>query len=240
MRALIEDDLGNERLERLLAGAGHQLRTPLNSVLGFTEILLMGLPGPLNEEQRRQLRNVRSGARLLETTIDNLLDLVRIESGTLKVRLELVDVGSVVNEVCSNIQQLADEKGLTLEVDIQAGMTWCTNRHALSRILVNLTSNALSFTDAGGVRINGVLGDGVSPARVDIVDTGIGLPDTERERVFEPFERGSARSEAGHGGAGLGLHVSRLLADLLGAEIAVESAPGRGSTFSLILPRRDR
>jgi signal transduction histidine kinase len=241
MKAVIEDDLRSERLDRLLAGAGHQLRTPLNSVLGFTEILLMGLPGPLNEEQRRQLRNVRSGARLLETTIDNLLDLVRIESGTLKVRLELVDVGSVVNEVCSNIQQLADEKGLTLEVDIPAGMTWRTNRRALSRILVNLTSNALSFTDAGGVRINGGgLGDGVDSARVDIVDTGVGLPDAERERVFEPFERGSARSEDGHEGAGLGLHVSRRLADLLGAYITVESAPGRGSTFSLILPRRDR
>jgi signal transduction histidine kinase len=238
--ALIEDDLGNERLERLLSGAGHQLRTPLNSVLGFTEILLMGLPGPLNEEQRRQLRNVRSGARLLETTIDNLLDLVRIESGTLKVRLELVDVGSVVSEVCSNIQQFADEKGLTLEVDIPAGMTWCTNRRALGRILVNLTSNALSFTDVGGVRIDGVPGDGVGSARLDIMDTGIGLPDVERERVFEPFERGSARGEDGRGGAGLGLHVSRRLADLLGADIAVDSVPGRGSTFSLVLPRRDR
>ena len=135
---------------------------------------------------------------------------------------------------------LAEEKELSLEVDIPAGMTWCTNRRALSRILVNLTSNALSFTDSGGVRINGVLGDGVGSARVDIVDTGIGLPDAERERLFEPFERGAARSEDGRGGAGLGLDVSRRLADLLGADIAVESVPGRGSTFSLILPRRDR
>ena len=111
MKAVIADDLRNERLDRLLAGAGHQLRTPLNSVLGFTEILLMGLPGPLNEEQRRQLHNVRSGARLLETTIDNVLDLVRIESGTLNVRLELVDVGSVVNEVCSNIQPTRRRRG---------------------------------------------------------------------------------------------------------------------------------
>jgi len=140
MKAVIADDLRNERLDRLLAGAGHQLRTPLNSVLGFTEILLMGLPGPLNEEQRRQLHNVRSGARLLETTIDNVLDLVRIESGTLNVRLELVDVGSVVNEVCSNIQPIAKEKGLSLEVEIPAGMTWCTNRRAFSRILVNLAA----------------------------------------------------------------------------------------------------
>jgi two-component system, sensor histidine kinase and response regulator len=239
MRAVVEDDLRTERLDRLLAGAGHQLRTPLNSVLGFTEILLMGLPGPLNEEQRRQLRNVRSGARLLETTIDNLLDLMRIESGSLNLRLELVDVGSVVNEVYSNLQHIAKEKGLSLDMEIPTGMTWCTNRRALSRILVNLASNALSFTDTGGVQILGVLGDGVAPARVDIVDTGIGLPETERERLFEPFERRSARSEGGRGGAGLGLDVSRRLADLLGADIAAESALGQGSTFSLILSRRD-
>ena len=238
MSALIEDDLGNERLERLLSGAGHQLRTPLNSVLGFTEILLMGLPGPLNEEQRRQLHNVRSGARLLETTIDNLLDLMRIESGTLNVRLELVDVGSVVNEVYSTIQHIAKEKDLTLDVEIPAGMTWCTNRRAFGRILMNLASNALAFTDSGGVQILGVLGDGVISARVDIVDTGIGLREAERDRLFEPFERGSARGESGRGGAGLGLNVSRRLADLLGADIAAESTPGRGSTFSLILPRR--
>lgn len=238
MRTPIEDDLRSERLDRLLAGAGHQLRTPLNSVLGFTEILLMGLPGPLNEEQRRQLRNVRSGARLLETTIDNVLDLVRIESGTLNVRLELIDVGSVVNEVCSNIQPIAKEKGLSLEVEIPAGMTWCTNRRAFSRILVNLAGNALSFTDTGGVQIRGVLGDGVSSARLDIVDTGIGLPETEREGLFEPFGCGSARTEDGRGRAGLGLHVSRRLADLLGADITAESTPGQGSTFSLI-SRRD-
>jgi signal transduction histidine kinase len=238
MKAVVEDDLRSERLDRLLAGAGHQLRTPLNSVLGFTEILLMGLPGPLNEEQLRQLRNVRSGARLLETTIDNVLDLVRIESGTLDVRLELVDVGSVVNEVCSNIGPVAKEKELSLEVEIPSGMTWCTNRRAFSRILMNLASNALSFTDVGGVQIRGVLGDGVSSARVDVVDTGIGLPTTERERLFEPFERGSARNEDGRGGAGLGLHVSRRLADLVGADIKAESTPGQGSTFSLI-SRRD-
>jgi signal transduction histidine kinase len=238
VKAVIQDDLRSERLDRLLAGAGHQLRTPLNSVLGFTEILLMGLPGPLNEEQRRQLRNVRSGARLLETTIDNVLDLVRIESGTMNVRLELVDVASVVSEVCSNIQHVANEKELSLEVEIPAGMTWCTNRRVFGRILVNLANNALSFTDAGGVQIRGVLGDGVNSARVDIVDTGIGLPETEQERLFEPFERGSTRGEEGRGGAGLGLHVSRRLADLLGADIAAESTPGRGSTFSLI-SRRD-
>jgi protein-histidine pros-kinase len=238
MRAVVEDDLRPERLDRLLAGAGHQLRTPLNSVLGFTEILLMGLPGPLNEEQRRQLHNVRSGARLLETTIDNLLDLMRIESGTLNVRLELVDVGSVVNEVYSTIQHIAKEKDLTLDVEIPAGMTWCTNRRAFGRILMNLASNALAFTDSGGVQILGVLGDGVVSARVDIVDTGIGLIEAERDRLFEPFERGPARGESGRGGAGLGLNVSRRLADLLGADIAAESTLGHGSTFSLILPRR--
>lgn len=103
--------LRGERLDRLLAGAGHSLRTPLNAVLGFTEVLLMELPGSLNEEQRRQLGNVRSGAHVLEMTIDNVLDLVRIETDTLPMPLASVDVGAVVDEVRSKLQSFAEEKG---------------------------------------------------------------------------------------------------------------------------------
>lgn len=237
MRAF-EEDSGSERLDRLLAGAGHSLRTPLNAVLGFTEVLLMELPGPVNDEQRRQLRNVRSGALLMEMTIDNLLDLARIETGTMQVPLEQVDVGSVVSDVRAELQRFADEKDLSLEVEIPAGMTCLTNGRALGRILVNLTSNAIFFTDTGGVQILGVPSDGVGTARVDVVDTGMGLPELERERLFEPFERGPAQSDGGRGGAGLGLYVSRRLADLLGSEIVVQSRAGRGSRCSVILPRR--
>lgn len=235
---MIEEEFRNERLDRLLAGAGHALRTPLTAVLGFTEILLTELPGPLNDEQRHQLRNVRSGALLLEMTIDNLLDLVRIETGTMQVPLEHVDLGSVVSEVRAELQRFADEKELSLEVEIPAGMTCLTNERALSRILANLTSNAIFFTDSGGVHILGVPSNGVGTARVDVVDTGMGLPELERERLFEPFERGPAHSHGSRGGAGLGLHVSRRLADLLGSEIVVQSRAGRGSRFSVILPRR--
>jgi signal transduction histidine kinase len=117
-------------------------------------------------------------------------------------------------------------------------MTCLTNGRALSRILVNLTSHAIFFTEAGGVQILGVPSNGVGTARVDVVDTGMGLSELERERLFEPFERGQTGSGEDRQGAGLGLHVSRRLADLLGSEIVVQSRPGRGSRFSVILPRR--
>ena len=235
-----KEDARGERLDRLLAGAGHALRTPLNAVVGFTEVLLMELPGSVNEEQRRQLRNVRSGAHLLEMTIDNVLDLVRIETDTMEMPLTSVDVGAVASEVRSKVQGFAEEKGLRLTVQIPAGMTFLTNERALSRILMNLVSNAISFTDAGGVQVLGVLSDGVGAARVDVIDTGIGLPELQRERLFEPFERGPSREGDTRGGAGLGLHVSCRLGDLLGTEIVVQSRPGRGSRVSLILPRKDR
>ena len=239
MRAVIGEDIRGERLNRLLAGAGHSLRTPLNSVLGFTEVLLMELPGSLNEEQRRQLRNVRSGALQMDMTIGNLLDLVRIETGLMELPLGPVDVGAVVEEVRAELQRFADEKELSLEAEVPSGMTCHTNERAINRILVNLTSNAISFTDAGGVQILGVVSDGVGSARVDVIDTGIGFPELERERLFEPFERGPVPKGDAAGGAGLGLQVSCRLADLLGTEIVVQGRPGRGSRFSLILPRRD-
>jgi signal transduction histidine kinase len=227
-----------ERLDRLLVGAGHSLRTPLNAVLGFTEVLLMELPGSLNEEQRRQLRNVRSGSQLLEMTIDNVLDLVRMETDTLPTPLTTVDVGAVVAEVRTKLQSFADEKGLRLTVEIPAGMTLLTNERALTRILLNLVSNAISFTDAGVVQILGVLSDGVGTARIDVIDTGVGLPELQPERLFEPFERGPTREGDARGAAGLGLHVSCRLADVLGTEIVVQSRPGRGSRVSLVLPRK--
>jgi polar amino acid transport system substrate-binding protein len=236
---VIGKDVQVERLDRLLAGAGHSLRTPLNSVLGFTEVLLMELPGSLNEEQRRLLHNVRSGALQMDMTIDDLLDLVRIETGMMELRLESVDIGAVVDDVRSELQPSADEKGLSLEVEIPPGMTCFTNGRAISRILVNLIGNAISFTDAGGVQILGVVSDGVGAARVDIIDTGIGFPESEHARLFEPFERGPAPEGDTRGGAGLGLQVSCRLADLLGTEIVVQGRPGRGSRFSLILPRRE-
>ena len=152
MKAAVEDDLRTERLDRLLAGAGHQLRTPLNSVLGFTEILLMGLPGPLNEEQRRQLHNVRSGARLLETTIDNLLDLDADRIGHAECAARAGRRGDRRERGLLDHPAHREGESLTLDVDIPAGMTWCTNRRAFSRILMNLASNALAFTDSGGVQ----------------------------------------------------------------------------------------
>lgn len=207
---MIGKDVRAERLDRLLAGAGHSLRTPPNSVLGFTEVLLVELPGSLNEEQRRLLHNVRSGALQMDMTIDDLLDLVRIETGMMKLPLESVDIGAVVDDVRSELQRSADEKGLSLEVEIPPGMTCFTNERAISRILVNLVGNAISFTGAGGVQILGVVSDGVGAAGSTSSIRGSASRSPEHARLFEPFERGPAPEGDTRAGAGSG---SRSAAD---------------------------
>jgi PAS domain S-box-containing protein len=237
----IELERANLAKDRFLASMSHELRTPLNAILGFTGTLLMGLPGPLNEEQRNQLETVRNSARHLLTIINDLLDLAKIDSGKVELALEAVDCRTVVDDVASSLRPLAEEKGLIFEVECpDQTVTGWADRRALTQILLNLANNAVKFTEAGTVRI--VVGEcagdnGPGAVRIDVVDTGIGISASDRERLFEAFEQvGNAPLTVE--GTGLGLHISRKLADLLGATIRCASEPGQGSTFTVELERR--
>ena len=231
----VELEKANRGKDMFLASMSHELRTPLNAIIGFTGMLLMGLTGPLNEEQERQVGTVqRSGEHLL-SIINDLLDFAKIESGAVELALEPVDCVQVVQSVMAPLQPLADAKGLTLTAVLPPTPVIVeSNARALGQIVINLVNNAIKFTDAGGVTVR-IDGPPAGSPRIIVTDTGQGIGSCDLDNIFNAFERGR-EGEGGHReGTGLGLHICRELAELIDGEITVESREGLGSTFSVVL-----
>ena len=221
---------------RFLASMSHALRTPLNAVIGFTGTLLMRLPGPLTADQEKQLRTVQASARHLLSLINDLLDLAKIESGEVELHLEPVILQSVVEEVATGLRPLAEGKGLCFHVAApDYDLVLRTDRQALSRILTKLADNAIKFTQTGGVRIElGRCQTGRQIlTQIHVVDTGIGIRPEDGNRLFQTFPKVASAIRERPEGTGLSLHLSRMLAELLGSRISVQSEHGRGSTFSV-------
>jgi signal transduction histidine kinase len=211
----------------------HELRTPLNAVIGFTGTLLMGLPGPLTAEQKRQLETVRSSARHQLSLINDLLDLAKIESGKVELNFEQVDCAGVVNEVADTLRPLAKQKGLRYEVRVPKNIVVKIDRRAFSQILINLVNNAIKFTNEGGIRIDVQKKNGAT--KLSVIDTGIGITREDQARLFDAFARLDSASANREEGSGLGLHLSQKLAALLGVRINFKSKRGQGSSFTLLL-----
>jgi PAS domain S-box-containing protein len=229
----------NRAKDLFLTGMSHELRTPLNAIIGFTGTLLMKMPGPLNADQESQLGTVQTSAKHLLALINDLLDVARIEAGKVELCIEPTDCREVAEEIAASLRPQAIEKGLSLSVSMPDGpLMFRTDRRNLSQILINLTNNAIKFTDQGDVRLR------MSRRRVDeknalevrIEDTGIGIRPEGVAKLFAPFSRVDAANRKNQEGTGLGLHLSERLAELLGGRITVDSEYGRGSTFTLVLP----
>ena len=217
----------------------HELRTPLNAIIGFTGTLLMRLPGPLNTDQEKQLRTIQTSARHLLSLINDLLEIAKIEAGKMDLKLEEVDLKAVIEEVAGTLAPQASAKGLQLGLDLPAaGIGFRSDRRALSQIVLNLANNAIKFTRAGSVRIAAAVRetDRVRTIQVTVIDTGIGIRDEDRKKLFAAFSRLDDRSDGAYDSTGLGLHLSQKLAQRLGGHISVDSAYGVGSSFTLTLP----
>ena len=226
--------------DRFLASMSHELRTPLNAIIGFTGTMLMKLPGPLNAEQEKQLRIVQTGARHLLSLINDLLDVAKLSANKVTLHIEAVDCRSVIEEIAATLEPEAHRKGLGFQVTApDSALLLHTDRRALSQILINLVGNAIKFTADG--RVDVVLEELQHPghgrmARICVRDTGQGIPLEEQPRLFEAFSRIETADRRHHEGTGLGLHLSRKLAEALGGSVEFESQEGRGSTFTLHLP----
>jgi protein-histidine pros-kinase len=239
-RALREKNLELENAalvkDRFLASMSHELRTPLNAIIGFTGTLLMQLPGPLNAEQEKQLRIVQTGARHLLSLINDLLDVAKLSANKLSLHIEELDCRSVIAEVTATLEPEAARKGLVLTVRApDDAVPLRTDRRAFSQILINLVGNAIKFTPQGRVEV--VLEEGFAAqgrsVQVHVRDTGPGIPEREQPRLFEAFSRVESADRRHHEGTGLGLHLSRKLAEALGGSVSLASAEGEGSTFTV-------
>ncbi len=232
----VELEKANEAKDRFLASMSHELRTPLNAIIGFTGTLLMKLPGPLNDDQEKQLRTVQGSARHLLSLINDLLDLAKIEAGKVDLTLEPTVAREVIDEVAASLRLQALAKGLRLEVAVpREKVVVRTDRRVLSQIILNLANNAIKFTDSGGVHIE--LSRRGEIVEIAVADTGVGIRSEDQEKLFGAFAQIPGSNRARHEGTGLGLHLSRKLAELLGGVITLRSEPGKGSVFTLTLSR---
>jgi len=226
----------NELKSQFLSNVSHELRTPLNAILGYTTHVLQRSDRLGKEEQRSLERVVVSGQRLLRL-INDLLDLSKIEAGKLDIQPEKVDLRRAALTALTSVEPQAKEKGLELDLEVPPDVGEVeTDPLRLNQILVNLLGNAVKFTESGHVRLK--IWGTEEEVTLAVEDTGKGIPEEEREAIFDSFRQvdGSATRRAG--GTGLGLAVSRKLAQLLGGQLTVESEVGKGSTFFLKLPRR--
>jgi signal transduction histidine kinase len=228
-----------------LATMSHELRTPLNSIIGFTGIILQGLAGPLNAEQRKQLEMVRDSARHLLALINDVLDISKIEAGQLTVSSEAFDLSASISKAVGIVKPLAEKKGLALQAEIAPEIgALVSDPRRVEQILLNILNNAIKFTDRGTVTLTAEIAPSAPPAtqpvvQISVADSGIGIKPEDLSKLFQPFRQIDTGLSRQHEGTGLGLAICRRLAELLGGEIRAESEWGKGSVFSLTLPLKE-
>jgi len=233
---LFEEAQGaNEAKSKFLATISHELRTPLTALTGYSELLADDILGPLSKPQHEVIERMRGVTAQLTTMIDEILTYASLDAGSERVRIGVVDPAAALDAVSAVIAPLAHQKGLEFHaVTVDTLPPIHTDPEKLRQVLVNLAGNAVKFTDRGSVFVTAV------PAgrelRFQVRDTGMGITQEDQVRLFHPFTQLDAGLTRRYGGTGLGLYISRRLAELLGGRIELESVPGNGSTFTLVLP----
>jgi len=237
-RALIERAEALEAADRLktafISHVSYELRTPLTNIIGFSELLASPIAGPLTERQHDYLGDIRLSGRTLLAIIDDILDLATIDAGTLELKLSPVKVREVIEQAVQGVEERLKQNNVALDISIEPGVdTFVADGRRVTQMLYNLLSNAIGFSEAGG---NIALGCGRQNSMIafTVEDQGVGIPADYQQTVFDRFESRSHGSR--HRGAGLGLSIVKSLAELHGGTVSLDSAPGRGTRVTVLLP----
>lgn len=236
-RRVAEVEAANRAKSEFLTSLSHELRTPLNAIGGYTELLALGVRGPVNDAQKKDLERIRQSQQHLLILVNDLLNYTRLEGGGIEYRLESVPIGDALDSMEAMIRPQAEAKDLSFEVTSCPPDTAVSADAArLQQILLNLVSNAVKFTPAGG-RVSVSCTSAGEQLVLRVADTGPGIPAAERETIFEPFTQPGRSYTSPQEGVGLGLAISRELARAMGGDLTVSSTARAGATFELTLQR---
>jgi protein-histidine pros-kinase len=221
-----------------LANMSHELRTPLNAIIGFAELMHRGKVGPVSAEQHEYLGDILTSSKHLLHLINDVLDLAKIESGKMEFRPEPVELATLAREVCDILRGLAASGRLQVDTLVDPEVaTVVVDPARVKQILYNYLSNAIKFTPADGHITIRIVPEGPALFRIDVEDTGLGIAVDDMDKLFVEFQQLDASAAKQYQGTGLGLALTKKLAEAHGGRVAVRSTPGKGSTFSVILPR---
>lgn len=224
----------NRAKSLFLANMSHELRTPLNSIIGFANVLLKRRKGELSPGDASLLEPIVSNGTHLLNLINDILDFTRIETTGIPVERTKVDLAALLRETVGQFASVMVEEKVALVLEVpESSLLVKTDERMLRQVLINLISNALKFTDQGSVTVRAVTGPEGTPERIDVVDTGIGIPPDRHNAIFEAFQQAEGGTTRKYGGTGLGLAISRSLCGMMGYRLEVQSKPGQGSTFSI-------
>ncbi len=227
----------DEMKSRFISTIAHEVRTPLNAIIGLIQVLGRDKREPLTPRQRETVERLEKSATMLVTLVNDLLDLSRLQAGRMQIRVQSFSASELINSIYNGLNQTAASKGVTLSYEVSSDLPDINSDPTkVAQVITNLASNAIKFTPSGGTVTVKAGRDAGQMWHVEVTDTGIGMEDDQVPLIFEEFRQVNIASPHHSGGTGLGLPITKRLVELLGGRIKVISAPSLGSTFTVVWP----